>query len=375
MGAILQGRDLDLGREIAVKVLLDQYQHDDVVLRRFVEEAQICGQLQHPSIVPIYEMGQLPDRRPYFSMKLIRGQTLARVLAGCKYLKDERPRLLRVFEQVCQALAYAHSRGVVHRDLKPANVMVGAFGEVQVMDWGLAKVLPRGGAGEPPAQGEQPDESGGSVRTVRSSPENRDWAAAQTQAGSVLGTPAYMAPEQARGELDRLDERVDVFALGAILFELLTGQPAYAGSDVRAVLAKAARAELTDAFYHLSRCGANSELIELVKRCLSENPADRPRDAGVLVQELTAYLQSAQERARLSELEQARISGEWVEKYKHQAWRAFERGAVVVALGMMGLLMVLSVRFAWNVVDNFFVGAFVGLLGAVPLALLWRRRP
>jgi predicted Ser/Thr protein kinase len=141
MGAVFKGRDTDLGREVAVKVLLEAHQGRTELVQRFVEEAQVAGQLQHPGVVPVYEVGQSPDRRPYFTMKLVKGRTLAALLAERKDPSQDRPRLLKVFEQVCQAVAYAHARGVIHRDLKPSNVMVGAFGEVQVMDWGLAKVL------------------------------------------------------------------------------------------------------------------------------------------------------------------------------------------------------------------------------------------
>ena len=143
MGTILKGRDLDIGRDVAVKVLLAAYKDNPVVVSRFVEEAQIGGQLQHPGIVPIYELGVFPDRRPFFAMKLICGRTLAELLAERPTPAAELPRFLAIFEQVCQTMAYAHARGVIHRDLKPSNVMVGSFGEVQVMDWGLAKVLPR----------------------------------------------------------------------------------------------------------------------------------------------------------------------------------------------------------------------------------------
>ena len=178
MGAILKGRDVELGRDLAIKVLLETHQGNPEVVSRFIEEAQIGGQLQHPGIVPVYELGTFtdPDRRPYFAMKLVRGQTLAALLAerkdragrgshdparagalrgspdpalpateGLPSGPDDLHRFLAIFEQVCQTMAYAHARGVIHRDLKPSNVMVGNFGEVQVMDWGLAKVLPRGG--------------------------------------------------------------------------------------------------------------------------------------------------------------------------------------------------------------------------------------
>src|SRR5262249_26677864 len=163
--AILRGRDLRLGRELAVKVLLDAHRGDPSLLRRFQEEAQIGGQLQHPGVVPVYDLGRLADGSPYFTMKLVQGRTLAALLARRADPGQDRPRLLGIFLQVCQTVAYAHSKGVVHRDLKPANVMVGSFGEVLVMDWGLAKVLgERATAGAGPAP--QAPAGPGAIRTV-----------------------------------------------------------------------------------------------------------------------------------------------------------------------------------------------------------------
>ncbi|MFN0243098.1 MAG: serine/threonine-protein kinase, partial [Planctomycetota bacterium] len=148
MGVILKGHDTDLGRDVAVKVLDSELAKRPAVVQRFIEEAQIGGQLQHPGIVPVYELGLMADDRPYFTMKLIKGHTLASLMQQRKTPADNRGRLLSIFESVCQTVAYAHSKGVLHRDLKPANVMVGAFGEVQVVDWGLAKVLHRGGVAD-----------------------------------------------------------------------------------------------------------------------------------------------------------------------------------------------------------------------------------
>src|SRR5262249_45362635 len=128
--------------DVAVKVLLEEHHNRPELRRRFLEEGRITGRLQHPGVVPVYGLGRLADGRPYFTMKLVQGRTLAELLAERSRPGAGRPRLVKVFEQVCQALAYAHAQGVIHRDLKPSNVMVGAFGEVQVMDWGLAKVLP-----------------------------------------------------------------------------------------------------------------------------------------------------------------------------------------------------------------------------------------
>ena len=144
MGAILRGHDPDFSRDLAIKVLLDP-SHDPEQVRRFVEEAQIGGQLQHPGIVPVYEIGVYADDRPCFTMKLVEGRTLGQLLCERADPATDWPRFLGIFEQVCLTIAYAHDHGVMHRDLKPGNVMVGSFGEVLVMDWGLAKVLNRSG--------------------------------------------------------------------------------------------------------------------------------------------------------------------------------------------------------------------------------------
>ena len=237
MGVVLKGHDADLGRDLAVKVLREQYRDQPDMVCRFIEEAQIGGQLQHPGVVPIYELGTLADRRPYFAMKLIRGRTLAEVLADRGAPADDHPRLLGIFESVCQTMAYAHARGVIHRDLKPSNIMVGRFGEVQVVDWGLAKVLTRedeAGVEEGPVIGSEPHEE--TVATARSGGDSE-----LSMPGSVMGTPAYMAPEQARGEVDALDERADVFALGSILCEILTGAPAFVGESPVEIEQRSAR--------------------------------------------------------------------------------------------------------------------------------------
>ncbi|MBS0262393.1 MAG: protein kinase, partial [Planctomycetes bacterium] len=309
MGAILIGRDTDLGRDLAIKVLLDQHKDRPEVIQRFIEEAQIGGQLQHPGIAPIYELGQFTDRRPFFSMKLVKGETLSRLLAARAEPAADRGKFLGIFEQVCQTMAYAHSRGVIHRDLKPANIMVGAFGEVQVMDWGLAKVLPAGGiADEKTAHDRQMKPS--IVETLRSkagsdTPGTFASFGSQTQMGSVMGTPAYMPPEQALGDIDHLDERADVFGLGAILCEVLTGKPPYIGSDGTQVFRMASRGNLTDCFARLDDCGADTELIALTKHCLALEPHDRPRDAGVLAGRITGYLESVETKLRETELERA----------------------------------------------------------------------
>lgn len=286
MGSVLEGRDTLLGRQVAVKVLLETHAANTRLLEQFSEEVRILGQLQHHGIVPVYEAGQFPDGRPYFAMRLVKGCTLAKLLASRTGLEG-RPHFLKIFEQVCHAMAYAHSKEVVHRDLKPHNVMVGDFGEVQVMDWGLARFLAkvRGPRGREKLL----------VSTSRGQ-DTCDSLPGVTQ-GNVMGTPAYMAPEQAHGEMGRLDERTDVFGLGGILCEILTGLPPYPGQDKHAVLTKARRADLGDAFRRLDACGADQELVGLAKSCLAADPGDRPGDAGRLAEAVTGHLESVLRRA------------------------------------------------------------------------------
>ena len=297
MGSVLKGRDPDIGRDVALKVLREEYRNDVDMVRRFVEEAQIGGQLQHPGIVPIYEMGTFGDLRPFFSMKLVKGDTLAKLLAGRKDPKDGLPRFLSIFESIAQTMAYAHARGVIHRDLKPSNVMVGSFGEVQVMDWGLAKVLPRGGIVDDAAAGKLPKEET-VIATARSGSADSDLS----KAGSVLGTPSYMAPEQARGEIDRVDERADVFALGSILGEILTGRPAFIGRHGGEIQRKAAVGDLAGILARLDSCGADTGLLEIARDCLAREPEDRPKSAGAVAERISSHLAGVQERLRRAEL-------------------------------------------------------------------------
>jgi len=340
MGAVLRARDADLGRELALKVLLAPHR-DDVDLRnRFVEEAQIGGQLQHPGIVPVYELGAFPDRRPFLAMKLVRGRTLAALLAERPDPSHDLPRFLAIFEQVCQTVAYAHARRVIHRDLKPSNVMVGSFGEVQVMDWGLAKVLTEGGVAD---ERRRPDLAvdATQVQTVRS-----EGSGSESLAGSVMGTPAYMAPEQARGEVDRLDERADVFGLGAILCEILTGRPPYAGPLRGAVLDRARQGDTADALARLETCGADGELVALTRDCLAARMADRPRDAGAVARRVTAYTTGVQERLRAAELAKVEAQTRAVEERKRR------RLAVGLAAALLGLVVTLGGGGAWWAYDR-----------------------
>ena len=344
MGAVFKGRDSDLGRDLAVKILLASHRDKPEMIRRFIEEAQIAGQLQHPGIVPIYELGAFGDHRPYFAMKLVKGHTLAEILAKRKTPGDGLPRFLSIFESICQTMAYAHARGVIHRDLKPSNVMVGSFGEVQVMDWGLAKVLPRGGAIEDASAGHTKDQ-GTVIATARTGSDSN-----LSQAGSIMGTPSYMAPEQARGEGDQVDERVDVFALGSIFCELLTGEPAFTGRSSGEIQRKAARGELTDA---LARLGQNSfghdaELISLAKACLAPERDDRPRNAGEIAGRMSVYHACVQERLRQSEIERAEEKARADEATKRVAVeRQRMRLTVALAASVLGFIVLGGAGWAY----------------------------
>jgi serine/threonine-protein kinase len=336
MGAVLRGRDVDLGRDLAVKVLLEKYANRPEVARRFIEEAQIGGQLQHPGVVPVYDVGHFGDR-PFFTMKLVKGQTLAAILAERADATADRPRLLGIALQVAQTLAYAHAKGVIHRDLKPANVMVGAFGEVQVMDWGLAKVLAEGGVAdeERASRAHQEPEDVTTIRTARSTGSAGSFGT-ETEAGSLLGTPAYMPPEQANGDIANLDRRCDVFGLGALLCEVLTGKPPYVGRSGEEVRRKAANGDLADATARLDACGADAELVGLTKTCLSPEATDRPKDAQVVADGLTAYLNGVQERLRQAELAQAEAKAKASEEAKRRRLALALAGTVLLALTLGG---------------------------------------
>jgi serine/threonine-protein kinase len=300
MGVVYRGHDTDLGRDVAVKVLRDKYLDNAEALERFVEEAQIGGQLQHPGIVPVYGLGMEQGERPYFAMKLVRGETLSTMLGQREGVAGDRRRVLGIFEQICQTVSYAHSRRVVHRDLKPANVMLGAFGEVQVVDWGFAKVLAPGPATGDAIPGE-PDGPQTVIATVRSDPNK----GMKSTTGSVFGTPAYMPPEQATGEVQRMDERSDVFSLGAILCEILTGDPPYRSVDGN-VMTQAASGAVEGAHDRLRASGADPELTSLAIQCLAPTRKGRPADAGAVADRVGDYLTSVEERARQAEVREAR---------------------------------------------------------------------
>lgn len=299
MGEVRRMWDNALNRAVAMKILRrDLSDRDDLVLR-FVEEAQATGQLEHPGIVPVYGFGRLPDGRPYFTMKEIRGRSLLDVIEEVHQASDgvwgTTPsgwtfhRLIGVFQQVCEAIAYAHSRGVLHRDLKPTNVMVGAFGEVVVMDWGLAKIA--GGQGDHAARVVT---GAGQVVTSRSRGNMY-----QTRSGSVAGTPNYMPPEQARGEHGIIGPWSDVYSLGALLYEILADRAPYEGDDLDEVVQKvlAAPPPLPIARWQSRRPDGEPHpedgLRAICAKAMSRDIANRFMDASTLAEAVSDWLDSA----------------------------------------------------------------------------------
>jgi serine/threonine protein kinase/Flp pilus assembly protein TadD len=324
MGAVLRGRDVDLGRELAVKILLESHKDNPELVRRFVEEARIGGQLQHPGVVPVYELGTFADHRPFFTMELVRGRTLADLLRARESPSDDLPRYLAAFEAVCQTMAYAHARGVIHRDLKPSNIMLGSFGEVQVMDWGLAKVLHPEEGVESPHAGDgsenRPEPPHGPAS--RAFDTHSAWGPSggtSSQTGSVLGTPGYMAPEQAAGLVELVDERADVFGLGAILCEILTGRPPGGAGACSDCESDRSRKDLAETAARLGDCGADRELIELAQNCLGIERESRPEHAGIVAARMAAYFASVQDRLRQAELARVEAAARVREEVKQRA--------------------------------------------------------
>ncbi len=268
MGTVFRARDLDLEREVAIK-WIDGGAVGEEALDRFRHEARVTAQLEHPNIVPVHDAGTSRGGGLFYSMKLVRGRSLQQLADDAGYV--DRKGLMRAFLKVCEAVAFAHSRGVLHRDLKPENVMIGEFGEVVVMDWGLA----RAAASELDlARGERPS-------TISR-------AAHRTLSGTIMGTPAFMSPEQARGQVARLDERSDVYGLGAILYVILTGRAPYDGSPQKILtrLQTGRRPPSLERALH----AVPRELEAAVQKAMDPDPRRRFASAAELRADVEAFL-------------------------------------------------------------------------------------
>ncbi|MEZ4318576.1 MAG: SUMF1/EgtB/PvdO family nonheme iron enzyme [Myxococcota bacterium] len=294
MGEVRRVRDRELNRVLAMKILHAAHQHRPSALARFVEEAQATAQLQHPNIVPVHDLGILPDGRIWFTMREVKGRTLAEVIQEVHGASDGQwglgatgwtlHRLVVAFHAVCQAVSFAHERGVLHRDLKPENTMVGRHGEVYVLDWGLAKIVGRADLVSDLGDLDR-------VRTGRSA----DHA---TRAGQVAGTPAYMAPEQARGEIDRVDERSDVYALGGMLYEILTGRPPLSGSVAQMLRRVQAGEAVRVSHADLRGPPLPEELVEACERAMAPEPDRRFPSVSALADCVEAWLDGSRRRTQ-----------------------------------------------------------------------------
>jgi serine/threonine protein kinase/Tfp pilus assembly protein PilF len=311
MGVVYRARQVDIERTVALKIIRTPsgFPTEQEALR-FVAEAQITGQIEHPNIVPVHDMGTDEDGRPYFVMKFVNGRSLSSILRGLRRgnpeLKKEftRARLLEIFLAVGQAVTFAHARGVLHRDLKPANVMIGEFGEVLLMDWGLAKPFERfGSALHPIVTEERSQETAPTpktdsrrqerVRTVFDSRGMKD-----TVQGVVSGTPEYMAPEQATGRPEALRPSADVYGLGAMLFEILTQHPPHEDADTQRLMRKVALEPARFPPRQKNQEVVPTALRAIALKALSADPTRRYPSVAALVRDVRAFMEDRPTAAR-----------------------------------------------------------------------------
>lgn len=313
IGRVWLAHDSDLDRDIAFKELRPEKAEDATLRARFLNEARIAGQLEHPGTVPVYELGRRPEnQQPFYTMRFVKGRTLTEAarayhqkrLAGQAESLDFLT-LLNAFVTVCNTVAYAHSRGVIHRDLKGQNVVLGDFGEVVVLDWGLAKLVNQ-------------HESETHAPSLRVDQES-DAVADLTVQGQLIGTPAYMAPEQAAGRLDLIDHRTDIYGLGAILYEILTAQPPVRGSNAQEVLRKVREEE---PFPPSRLCSVVPPALETVcLRALAKQSADRYASASELAQEVQRWQEVQRRQAEEALRQSEALYHSLVETLPLQVWR------------------------------------------------------
>jgi len=317
MGAIVDAKDANLRRHVAMKVMHSPEQADKAQILRFIEEAQVTSQLAHPSIVPIHELGVDASGNVFYTMKFVQGRTLKDILenimAGDTATVREYPlsHLLTIFQKVCDAMAFAHSKRVIHRDLKPENIMVGDYGEVQVMDWGLAKVLPKESEDHAIRRG-VPDELDAMLdlqnSVVESVRADEQGDALMTMDGSIMGTPGYMAPEQAEGAIEKLDARTDIYALGGILYSILTLHKPIEGETLNEMLTnvlsgkirhpseystgKKTKKKVSSPLPALPHCAGSripDALAAVAMEALALKQTDRYQDVSCLQKDISAY--------------------------------------------------------------------------------------
>jgi len=325
-GEVRRVRDMVLERTVAMKLLRAEYADASHLRRRFLVEAQITAQLQHPGIVALYDRGELSDGRLWFTMKEIRGRTLRDVIAQLHAVSGPSGfgatpsgwtfrRVVDAFARIAQAVAYAHSRGVVHRDLKPDNLMVGEFGEVLVMDWGLARRIDRAESFDEASDGGGADER----------------SAVLTRYGDILGTPAYMPPEQARGETMLHGPRSDVYSLGAVLYQVLSGKPPYDGGNSREVLSRLLSSPpLPVAEAARGRPPLPAELCAACERAMRREIDERYENAAALAGDIVAWLDGVRRREQaLEALQQARVYEPEIARLRAEAGAARAKARLI----------------------------------------------
>ncbi len=327
MGKVLEVEDSELRRSVALKVLRKELLGRRDVVERFLEEAQITGQLEHPNIVPVHEMGVDGAGNLYFTMKLVEGMSLAEVLLklreGNRDVQREFPmmKLLDIFLKICEGMAFAHNRGVIHRDLKPANVMVGKFGEVQVMDWGVSKVVGR----EFTHEGDS-----GIVMTDR-----LDSGSVHTVMGSIIGTPSFMSPEQARGDLDAIGPATDIFSLGVMLYEMLALRSPWTGKTSDEVLEQVREMTPLRPTLRNPEIEIPGELERLCLKCLEKEPEDRVESAKELAENIRNFI----EGRRMGSVEYSviRLAIKWMSKHRKEV-TGVAASLLLVVGGILGTL-------------------------------------
>ncbi len=361
MGMVLRAVDSDIRREVALKFLLDQSSPTKTV--RFIEEAQITGQLEHPNIVPVHELGTDAEKRVFFSMKLVRGRSLLEIFDDLR-AKDPAAekkytlgKLLNVLVGMCNALAYAHTMGVVHRDIKPANIMVGDFGEVYVMDWGLAKLLQ--GNEELIGESEHFEAAmvninepsgeitpGGSSKVVTS----RQGETELTMEGTIMGTPTYMPPEQARGQLRAIGPRSDIYSMGAILYEMLALEPPVdRDGGFQAVLLRVVQGEIV-APEKRSPARAKegkipSDLSAIAMKALAKDPVRRYGSAEALRRDIELFQEGRSVSAK--EDTKTELAIKFVKRNRTLCAAAVVLAVILVATSGLSLRAALAARKAY----------------------------
>ncbi|MGL6076860.1 MAG: tetratricopeptide repeat protein [Fimbriiglobus sp.] len=320
MGVVFRARDIQLERDVAIKVLLQQSETIPEDSLRFFREKQITAQLQHPGIPPVHQIGTSEDGQPYLVMKLVQGCTLEDLCQTPAKINK-----WQLFDGICNTLAYAHMHGVIHRDLKPQNIMIGQFGEVQVMDWGMAKRL--------------------DTEAEQLSHESLvDFDSSVTNRGVMVGTLGYMPPEQAEGNHAEIGPWSDVFGLGGILLFLLTGRPPYIAATLPELREKVKSADLEDAYHALIDHSIEPDLAILAMRCLSRSRLDRPQNASEVVLELDRLELLRETRLREMELAKVAASTHEAERHKRHILRIRYCGLLAIVL-VMGLVLTTSLMF------------------------------